>query len=404
MLKIGQGHSVFAKNSDRDPGEPQMISYCTGSEGLDTANHPEHKVSYDNRQFKTLQLASSGYASPFKALISRPSWMWGAEMGVNERGVAIGNEAVFSTSPVDKNGLLGMDILRLALHNSPTARDAVSIITQLISKYGQGGNASYKGHLTYHNSFLIYDGSQAFILETAAKRWVVREVTSSASISNAYTIGKDYQKGDEQTLLHHPDFAHRHASALHLFFTKADKRRTFISSQLSKSDESWTAMRDILISNIGSTGKPDHSMKSICLNAKGLVQSQTTASMIIEYAKGSCLVWLTGSPLPSYFPYLPFTLSASSFSTNPFANLSYCYAFAKNRTALTKTIEQAPPQILEKLADLSRNLEKEFEALVRTPFAEGNEMLLDEACKKCWERIPAYEAKVSALLFPIDKK
>ena len=48
-------------------------------------------------------------------ILSKPSWMWGAEMGANEHGVCIGNEAVW-TKALDENDktekLLGMDLVR----------------------------------------------------------------------------------------------------------------------------------------------------------------------------------------------------------------------------------------------------------------------------------------------------
>lgn len=48
-------------------------------------------------------------------ILSKPSWMWGAEMGANEHGVCVGNEAVW-TKLLDDNDqeerLLGMDMVR----------------------------------------------------------------------------------------------------------------------------------------------------------------------------------------------------------------------------------------------------------------------------------------------------
>lgn len=48
-------------------------------------------------------------------ILSKPAWMWGAEMGANASGVVIGNEAVWTrlNGPSDCNEkLLGMDLVR----------------------------------------------------------------------------------------------------------------------------------------------------------------------------------------------------------------------------------------------------------------------------------------------------
>ena len=48
-------------------------------------------------------------------VLSKPVWMWGAEMGANEHGVCIGNKAVWTkvNSANDaEEKLIGMDLVR----------------------------------------------------------------------------------------------------------------------------------------------------------------------------------------------------------------------------------------------------------------------------------------------------
>ena len=95
-------------------------------------------------------------------------------MGVNEHGVVIGNEAVWSKEPYEKTGLLGMDLMRIALERARTAYQAMKIIIEHIEKYGQGGPCFEDVKVYYHNSFLIADFEETWVLETAGKYWVAK--------------------------------------------------------------------------------------------------------------------------------------------------------------------------------------------------------------------------------------
>ncbi|MHA1309493.1 MAG: C69 family dipeptidase [Candidatus Helarchaeota archaeon] len=173
------GTTIFAKNSDREPNEAQGLIY------IPRKDHDKSEI------VKCTYIEVPQVPQTYEVLLSVPYWMWGAEMGVNEWGVCIGNEAVFSKIPYNDTGLLGMDLLRLALERSKTADEALNTIISLLEKFGQGGSGSvidptYK----YHNSFIITDPKKAWVLETAGKLWVAEKVKDIRTISNGYTIEK----------------------------------------------------------------------------------------------------------------------------------------------------------------------------------------------------------------------
>ena len=144
-------------------------------------------------------------------LLSRPFWIWGAEMGTNEHGVTIGNEAVFTRQRYAKIGLTGMDLLRLALERSTNADEAIHTIVSLIERYGQGGGCGLEHRrFTYHNSFIVADPRRALVLETAGRQHAVEEVRGGRSISNGLTI---------------PGFAERHSDKIKTHFSACRLRR-----------------------------------------------------------------------------------------------------------------------------------------------------------------------------------
>lgn len=176
------GHTLFAKNSDRPPGEPQDVAWSPPrrDRGPLCATH--------------LQIAPHP-GDTLGALLSRPRWCWGAEHGVNEAGVAIGNESIFTTLDPRRfpPALIGMDLVRLGLERSATAHQAVEVITGLLERYGQGGSGQdphlASGAKPYWSSFLVADPTDAWVVETSGRQWAAEQVdVGTRAISNRTTI------------------------------------------------------------------------------------------------------------------------------------------------------------------------------------------------------------------------
>lgn len=174
--------AIFGKNSDRPPNEGQHMAYVSAAEHL-----PDSRV-------RCTYIEIPQAKKTYSVLLSKPFWMWGAEMGVNEHGLVIGNEAVYSKIPANKEpALLGMDLLRLALERAVTPREAVQVIVDLLEQFGQGGNCASHGEtMYYHNSFLIANAEDAWVLETVDKQWAARQLKDPYSISNCLTLENQF--------------------------------------------------------------------------------------------------------------------------------------------------------------------------------------------------------------------
>ena len=277
LVSVGPGRVLFAKNSDRHPNEAQFLDW------VPRATHRPGSA------LRCTWIEVDQVAATHAVLLSRPFWMWGAEMGANERGVVIGNEAVYTDQPYAPTGLTGMDLVRLALERADSAGDAVDVVTGLLARYGQGGGCGHEDRsTTYHNSFLIADPARAFVLETAGALWAVEEVTSGVrSISNGLTI----------------DGFDRHAARLPTWGAQARKRRAVTQSCPADSPiDLMTVLRahggagpmPRFAPVMGAKGAP-------CMHAGAGVKavSQTTGSWVAELrGDGDHRHWVTGTSAP----------------------------------------------------------------------------------------------------------
>lgn len=183
----------FAKNSDRPADEAQPLVL------IPRQSHPRGAA------VRCQYLEIPQVPETARMIGSQPFWLWGFEHGLNEHGVAIGNHSVFTRDPLEGTGLLGMDLVRLGLERGRTAAEARDAIAALVERYGQGGSGYVDKDWAYHNSFLIADRAEAFLLETSDRRWAARRVRDIGSVSNHLTIGTDWDALGPGTVDHAVD-------------------------------------------------------------------------------------------------------------------------------------------------------------------------------------------------------
>lgn len=310
------GQMVFAMNADRPVNEPQSVVRLLG-EGA-------------SMQVQCRHIAVERNALPQELLLSRASGDWGGHMGMNEHGVCIGytpNDARVEFFRTDK-GLTGPDLLRLALEQARTAREAMECIASLLSEYGQDANSGFKGQQQYaHSSFGIADGREAIALETAGKEWAAKVVTEGVLVLNeCLGIGEDFD-------LHSPGLV---AYAQQQKWVSRDKPFSFREAYGSRQQKGMFQKehpldRSLIVKIVeGQAGqfglqeamrllgghhpakdfKPSKSdERDLCRHAHQGHEWQTAASMVAELGgKGRQVCWMTGTSNPCLSVFKPFFL------------------------------------------------------------------------------------------------
>ena len=353
------GNVILGKNSDREPLEAQAIAHFP-------------KTFPKEKQIQCTFIKIPQVQETNEVILSKPFQMWGAEMGANEYGLVIGNEAVFTNVKFDKKqvGLTGMDLLRLGLERCKKAMEAVICITDLLSEHGQNACGGYQNKdFYYHNSFLIADHSEAFILETAGKSWAYKRVAGIGSISNSLSIEEDFEaihlEKEGRTIQRifaekGASFRGKFSDLLYTKLGRAEGRKTCTTGFLEKRKNGievetfFEALRQHNLPEEKFTPKKA-TTGSICMHATGLTNpSDTTGSMVAEIRKNQAhTIWLTASSHPCMSVYLPFYFggNASSALLSPGAkpDQSLWWKAKKLHLWIEKEYKKRQPEIRKEL-------------------------------------------------------
>jgi secernin len=313
------GSVILGKNTDREPNEAHEVVIFPAQD-----HAPGSMVQCTYIQVPQV-------AHTYSVLLAKPFWIWGAEMGVNEHGVAIGNEAIFTKVPYDKDpGLIGMDFIRLALERAKTAFEALQVITQLLEKHGQGGSCGFTHPFYYHNSYILADPKEAWVLETAGQQWVAEKVKSTRSISNAASIGSEWDLASADLVRYAVErgwcksredfhFARCYSDVLYTTLSDARPRAACTSGLLSASRGSITvksAMQVLRSHGEKSAEKLrlDKSLlgASVCMHAGAgpVRESQSVGSMVAHLSGRLNTAWVTATSAPCLSIFKPVWLDS----------------------------------------------------------------------------------------------
>jgi hypothetical protein len=378
FVAVSPDRVIFAGNSDSDPNEAQVLGWIGARE------HAAHGTLQCT--WRAIPQARRTHA----LMLTRPFWMWGAQMGANEHGVAIGNAAEFARVALAPDGLPGADLVRLGLERGASAAEAVEVIAALLAEYGQGAGC--------HNSFLVADRREAWLLESVG-RDSARERIASGVRAIAGTPAL-------------PALTPR-SRRLQAWITGAGARRARVEALAAGVDDAAAAAA--LLSDHGAAAprynRCTGALHAPCVHAGGwLAASQTTASWISELADSGDRHWATGTAAPCLGLFRPLALRRVRNGGRPTASPdldSLWWRFERLHRHVLRDPGALPPSFHADRArtqhaifddpvagwDIAEDWLARWEALAATPRADARPRWL----ARYWDRTETRAAHGSAL-------
>jgi len=236
----------------------------------------------------------------WEMVLSKSYWTYGAEIGMNEFGLAIANEAVHPVIPAEtRDGLITMDLLRLGLERGRNCVEAIEVMTSLLKQFGQSGNCEVRGNSHFDGSYILSDQKEAWILETAGREFAARPIKGAESISNLYSIRDDW-KICSLSRGRRVDWAAAMEDQVRLPKTTACHRLANSSGFLKEGKVPFTLRSSFDLLRLH--GEEIYPMEgkaygNICFHpgTTGKGESQTTGAMVVQYAPEGILGWATGT-------------------------------------------------------------------------------------------------------------
>ena len=403
------GKNILAKNSDRPTGEPQPLCFYEGKEYA------------AGETVQTTHIAIPQAPKTYAVVGSRPYWIWGFEMGYNEKGVVIGNEAEGSRMDAEtEDGILGMDLLRLGLERAATAREAITVITQLLETYGQKANANPLTYRTYENSFLIADSEECWILETAGRQWAARQVKTMQGISNCYTIRQDADMLSEnaEKIAREKrwlapdapfDFAKAYSGRLvgQPFGVPRFRRLNKLLAQ--KDCHDFASLSQILRDHFDDEliaprfGETAGTFMSICMHMRDWAESETSASLLARYDDTIGIIARYAPVQPCLSAYVPVYMTALpeklQRADKLFDENSLWWQVKRLSLLVTVDEEAFASEIREKL----RDLESQFAEKAETADARAKQLILSGNRTAGEETLASVTEECTELLYSFAK-